>query len=395
MMATTLTGLSRGLKRAPEARDEEPIRDELYSVERLEQYAATLAAEHRVYAGRRRGRRLLPALEKNGRLLVVAYRSLAEAVRGGRAISPAAEWLVDNFHIVEEQLREIREDLPEGYYYELPKLSAGELTDYPRIYAVALSLIAHTDSRLDAETLRRYVRAYQQATPLTIGELWALAITLRLALVENLRRLATRIVASREAREEADALADKLLEAVGRQPESLTTLLAGRLGKNDDLDRAFVVQLTQRLRDQDPAFMPVFDWLERRLQKQRLSTEQAVHLEHQRQAAAPGTVGNILTPMRLLSTLDWPDFFGSVSLIDPLLGEDPAGVYARMNFHTRDRYRHVIERIAKRTGAEELEVARGALRLAEDARARRPEDAGRSHVGNYLVGDDVVRLEQV
>jgi cyclic beta-1,2-glucan synthetase len=395
MMAVTLKGLLRGLTRTPEARDEEPIRDELYSVERLEQYAATLAAEHRVYAGRRRGRRLLPALEKNGRMLVAAYRSLAEAVRDERTISPAAEWLVDNFHIVEEQLREIREDLPAGYYYELPKLSAGDLTDYPRIYAVALSLIAHTDSRLDTETLRRFVRAYQQTTPLTIGELWAVAITLRLALVENLRRLATRIVAAREAREEADALADQLLEAVGRQPESLTALLAGRLGKRDDLDRAFVVQLTQRLRDQDPAFMPVFDWLERRLQKRGLTTEQAVHLEHQRQAAAQVTVGNIITSMRLLSTLDWRDFFESVSLVDPLLSEDPAGVYARMNFQTRDRYRHVIERIAKRTGADELEVARGALRLAAGAHAQPPQDIGRAHVGAYLIGEDVVRLEQI
>ena len=395
MMAVTLKGLLRGLTRTPEARDEEPIRDELFSVERLEQYATTLAAEHRVYAGRRRGRRLLPGLEKNGRLLFAAYRSLAEAVRSGRSISPAAEWLVDNFHIVEEQLREIREDLPEGYYYELPKLSDGELKDYPRIYAVALSLIAHTDSRLDAETLRRFVRAYQQTTPLTIGELWAVAITLRLALVENLRRLATRIVASREAREEADALADKLLEAVERHPESLTSLLAGRLGKNEDLDRAFVVQLTQRLRDQDPAFMPVFDWLERRLQKRGLTTEQAVHLEHQRQAAAQVTVGNIITSMRLLSTLDWRDFFESVSLVDPLLGEDPAGVYAHMDFHTRDRYRHVIERIAKRTGSDELEVARGAVQLASDARAEHPQDTARAHVGYYLIDDEVVQLEQV
>src|SRR5918998_859855 len=393
-MTVTLKGFLRGLTRAPEVRDEEPIRDELYSVERLEQYAAALAAEHRVYAGRRRGRRLLPGLERNGRLLVAAYRALAEAVRGEHTISPAAEWLVDNFHIVEEQLREIREDLPEAYYYELPKLSAGELADYPRIYAVALALIAHTDSRLDAETLRRFVRAYQQATTLTIGELWAVAITLRLALVENLCRLATRIVAAREARDEADALADQLLEAVGRQPESLTPLLAGRLGKREDLDRAFVVQLTQRLRDQDPALMPVFDSLERRMREGGLSTEQAVHLEHQRQGAAQGTVGNIITSMRLLSTLDWRDFFESVSLVDPLLGEDPAGVYARMNFQTRDRYRHAVERIAKGTGADELEVARGALRLAADARAGRPQDAARSHVGNYLVGDDVFRLER-
>src|ERR671937_1313505 len=153
-MAATLTKLFRGLPRTTDARDEEPIRDELYSVERLEQYAATLAAAQSVSAGRRRGRRLLPGLEKNGRMLVAAYRSLAEAISKERTISPAAEWFVDNFHIVEEQLREIREDLPPGYYRELPKLERGQLAGYPRVYALALAFIAHTDSHLDVEALR-------------------------------------------------------------------------------------------------------------------------------------------------------------------------------------------------------------------------------------------------
>lgn len=376
-------------------RDEEPIREELYSVERLEQHAAMLAAEYKVSPGRRRGRRLLPALDDNGRQLVAAYRSLTDAIRQERTISPAAEWFVDNFHIVEEQLREIREDLPKGYYYELPKLEAGPLAGYPRIYAIALSLIAHTDSRLDTETLRRFIRAYQQVAPLTIGELWAVAITLRLALVENLRRIATRIVAAREAREEADALADKLLEMAGRQPDKLTSLLTGRLGKREDLDRAFVVQLTQRLRDQDPAVTPVFDWLERQLKKRGQTTEQIVHLEHQRQAAAQVTVGNIITSMRLLSTLDWRDFFESVSLVDPALSLDPASVYQRMTFSTRDRYRHVIERISKRTSATELEVAREAVRLAgEEHETGEQDTGGRTHVGYYLIDDGLVALEK-
>ncbi len=374
--------------------DEEPIRAELFSVERLEQYAMTLAAEHRISAKRRRGRRLLPKLKENGRLLVEAYRALAAAIRKERTISPAAEWLVDNFHIVEEQLREIRQDLPIGYYRELPKLEGGELDGYPRIYAIALTLIAHTDSRLDTETLRRFLNAYQQVTPLTIGELWAVAITLRLVLVENLRRLATRIVVAREAREEADELADKLLELAARQPEGLTVLLAGRLGKREDLDRAFVVQLTLRLREQDPAVLPVLAWLERQLAKQEQSTEQIVHLEHQRQAAAQVTVGNIITSMRLLSTLDWRGFFESVSLVDPVLGADPVGVYPRMTFATRDRYRHIVERISKRTKAAELDVARGAIGLAAQAHARTPADESRAHVGYYLIDDGLAALEK-
>jgi cyclic beta-1,2-glucan synthetase len=391
-MASWFSALTRRLKRGPDAGGELPIREELYSVERLEHYAAALAAEHKVAERPQRVSLLLPRLEENGRRLVAAYKALAESIREEHVISPAAEWLVDNFHIVEEQVREIREDLPKSYYHELPKLAAGDFKNYPRIYALSVALIGHTDSHLDTETLRRFINAYQKVAPLSIGELWAVPISLRLALVENLRRLATRIVSSRGERDEADRLADKLLELAQRQPAELISLLASRLGKRKPIGRAFVVQLTQRLREQDPAVMPVFEWIEKQLAKQGLTIEQIVHQEHHRQAAAQVTVGNIITSMRLLSTLDWKDFFETVSLIDPELGKDPAGVYSQMDFATRDRYRHVIERISKGTKKSEPDIARVALRLAEAAR-NSGESASHSHVGYFLIGDGVYLLE--
>src|SRR4051794_3505785 len=232
--------------------DEKPFQAEFFSVERLEQYALTLAAEHKTVT--RKGRaQLLPRLEDNGRKLEAAYKALVNALREGRAISPAAEWLVDNYHIIEEQLREIRQDLPTSYYHELPKLAEGELADYPRIYAVALALIAHTDSRLDTNTLQRFITAYQTVSPLSIGELWAVAITLRLALVENLRRLATAVTRARAQREVADKLADKLLELASQNPASIMTVVQERLGKREKLPQTLVVQLIQRLREQDPS----------------------------------------------------------------------------------------------------------------------------------------------
>src|SRR5712692_1535671 len=320
-MLAWFSTLNRRFQRASDAGAELPIREELYSIERLEQYAAAFAAEHKIAEKPRRVNLLLPRLEENGRKLIAAYRALAESIRKEHVISPAAEWLVDNFHIVEEQVREIREDLPKGYYYELPKLAAGDFKNYPRIYAFAFALIGHTESHLDTETLRRFIDAYQKVSPLSIGELWAVPITLRLALVENLRRLATRIVSSRGEREEADKLADKLLEIAGRQPADLIPSLSARLGKRAAIGRAFVVQLTQRLREQDPAVMPVFDWVDKQLAKQGLSIEEIVPEEHHRQAAAQVTVGNIITSMHLLSTLDWKDFFEKVSLVDPELAK--------------------------------------------------------------------------
>jgi cyclic beta-1,2-glucan synthetase len=368
--------------------DEKPFQAEFFSVERLEQFAQTLAAKHKTVT-RKGGAQLLRRLEDNGRKLEASYRALVEALREGRAISPAAEWLVDNYHIVEEQLREIRQDLPKGYYHELPKLAEGEFVGYPRIYSVAVALIAHTDSRLDTHTLQRFIAAYQSVAPLSIGELWAVAITLRLALVENLRRLAIAIARARAERDEADKVADILLELASLQPAAVMSYLNERLANREELPQTFLVQLVQRLREQHPSVMPVMDWIERQLERQGTSIEHNIHAEHQRQAAAQVSVGNIITSMRLLSTLDWNDFFEKVSLIERLLGKDPADVYSRMTFASRDRYRHVVERISKRTRTSELEIAQAAVDLA----TKTTETGAKTHVGYYLTDAGLALLE--
>src|ERR1700730_9826974 len=224
-----------------------PIRAELFSVERLEQHAESLAAAQAITKAPVKGRPLLPRVLENGRVLLEYYRATARAIQREQTITPAAEWLVDNFYIVEEQLREIRDDLPPGFYRKLPKLDAGHLEGYPRVFGVAWAYVAHTDSRFEPELLRRFVTAYQRVQPLTTGELWAVAITLRIVLVENLRRLTERIVRGRAARQEADALADDLLNT----GENTSVSLQEKLKKFEErpLEGAFAVQLLQRLRD--------------------------------------------------------------------------------------------------------------------------------------------------
>src|ERR1700756_1705890 len=221
---------------------EEPIRAELFSGERLEQHAESLAAAQTVTQTAGEGRPLLPRVLENGRVLLEVYRATAAAISREQAITPAAEWLVDNFYIVEEQLREIRDDLPPGFYRKLPKLATGHLEGYPRVFGLAWAYVAHTDSRFEPELLRRFVNAYQRVQPLTIGELWALAITLRVVLVENLRKLSDSIVRSRRAREEADHLVDSLL-GNGDLPGISPSVL--RRFEQEPLERAFAVQLVQ------------------------------------------------------------------------------------------------------------------------------------------------------
>ncbi|MGO8891851.1 MAG: hypothetical protein ACLQB1_19455, partial [Streptosporangiaceae bacterium] len=264
-----LRRLSRFLPKissVPSWADEEAIREELFSVERLEQHAESLAAAQSVSSRPERGRPLAKRVRDNDVALLDAYRVIAAAIADKRPITPAAEWLIDNFHLAEDQIREIRTDLPPSYYRQLPKLAEGPFKGYPRIFEIAWAFVAHTDSRFEAEMLRRFVLAYQRIQPLTIGELWALAITIRVVLVENLRRLADLIAGSQISRDTADALADRLLGAGITSPELATAAL--RPYTHLPLTRSFAVQLVQRLRAEDPVTTPALLWLDERLSLQ-------------------------------------------------------------------------------------------------------------------------------
>jgi cyclic beta-1,2-glucan synthetase len=353
---------------------EELLRAELFSVERLEQHGCSLAAAEAASSGRMRGRSLSARLRDNAAVLLAAYRDIASAVHAGGTITPAAEWLLDNYHVIEEQIREIRVDLPPGYYRELPKFADGPFAGYPRVFSVAWAFVAHTDSRFDPETLRRFVSAYQTVHALTIGELWAVAITLRVVLVENMRRAAQRIVSGRIARQEADVIADRLLGVNGRAPEP--DALFREHGDKTGLPPAFVVQLVQRLRDQDPKVTPALVWLEKHLANHETTADQIVHDEHQRQGASNVTVRNIITSMRLISDVDWAEFFESVSLVDDTLRS--GSTFAQLDFATRNLYRGAIEKLARGSKLTQVQIAQAAVAAAQrqddgvDTRARDP-----------------------
>ena len=289
----------------------------------------------------------MPRLDRSAERLERAYRFLSSIARTDPQPVGSEDWLRDNYHVVQDQVREIRQDLPRKYYIELPKLASGPSEGYPRVYLIARELVSHTAGRLDLETLIDFVAAYQRVSTLSIGEVWAIPIMLRLALVEELRRLADSILAARLSREHArrwEALAES--EDPKKQ---IDNLLDEERQANRLLSPAFVVELLQWLRDQPSSAAPVWAALERALDAQGDTVEELVRVEHQREAADQLATGNVITSMRLLSSIDWPVFFDRVSIVEQVLREDPAGAYAEMDFPTRDRYRHSIEELAKRS----------------------------------------------
>ena len=368
------------------------MRGELFAVEKLEQLAASLAAEHVVTRDGVRGRALLEQLAKNRDTLHASYRSTVAALQARRWISPAADWLVNNFHVIQEQLRECREDLPASYYRELPQLVRGVFAGLPRVYAMAVCLITHTDGRLELEALSRFIAAYQRAAPLSMGEVWAIPITLRLAFLENLARIARRVERARIERDIAADLAAELILSAGKGSEEVTTVLRGKVaGRRAPSTTMFATELLLRLRDQDAALEPALTWLEQRITAQGTTVDEAIRLEHQSQAANQVSVGNAIGSMRVITATDWAGFFESHSVVEAVLREDPSHDYARMDFATRDRYRHVVERVAKRTLADEVAVARSAIQMSGEAAAG--GDRRTAHVGYFLIDAGLPRFE--
>ncbi len=366
---------------SPPWNDRAPVREELFGVERLEQHGESLAAAQPVTACPPIVRPLRRRLADNAAALLTAYRASASELERGRRVVLAAEWLLDNYHVVEEQIREIRDDLPPGYYRQLPKLASGPFAGYPRVFGLAWAFVAHTDSHLDLELLRRFIAAYQRVQPLSIGELWAVAITLRIVLVENLRRLVDQIGQGRAERAEADALADALLTP-GCAASALATDIARR--SPAALSEIFAAQLARRLRDQDPKTNPALNWLDERLQQQGSSVEQAVQHAQQRQGASNVSVRNVITSMRLISAIDWAKLFESVSLVDARLDAD--GSFGRMDFPTRNLYRSAIEQLARSAPLSELAIAEQALAKAHSTAAPGILGEHWSEPGYHLIG---------
>ncbi len=373
--------------------DQTPLRAELFSADQMEQHGRVLAATHALSQSAPRDR-LLRRLDENEQVLIETCNLLTESVKSKRRIAPAGVWLLDNFYLVEEQIRTARRHLPKGYSRGLPSLAQGQSRGLPRVYDLALESISHGDGRVDSDTLCRFVTAYQSETPLTLGELWAIPIMLRLALIENLRRAGARITASRIHLDQARVWANRMMEIAESDPKSLILVIADMARSNPPMVSSFVAELARRLQGHGPALALPLTWIEQRLSESSQTIEQLVRSETQQQAADQVSISNSIGSLRFLGAMDWREFVESMSLVEQVLRKDMRGVYGRMDFATRDRYRHVIARLAKRSVQSEADIARAAIELAHAAAATRGGMARQAHVGFYLVDRGLPKLER-
>jgi cyclic beta-1,2-glucan synthetase len=350
----------------------------------IQEHAQRLATDHHVDPNPRRNTELLERLELARQRVHQICSDLSEASRLEQSVPPTAEWLLDNEYIIESNARDVQLNLPRRYYQQLPALANEPYRGLPRIYGLARELVYHTDLRLDRENILAFIEAYQSESALTIGELWAVPQMLRTALIESIQNLAVRALTELREREIANVWANRLITANRRDPNQLFSILA-ELAKTQPSPSPYLgSQLIDHLYDEAAALAPVQSWLERMLQT---SLNDLNLREQNRQTKDQLSIGNAFTSLRQLALLDWRRIFEHLSRVERLLRLDPSGVYPKMDFGTRDRYRRAIEEFARGSGQAEEEVAQRAIELATQAVRESAEDERWIHVGTYLIGE--------
>ena len=364
--------------------DEQPLKAELFSLDQFEVYAKKLAEKHSVSFERGR-EKLLSRLKENEEILLRAYKLLDEAGKAKRRISPAGEWLLDNYYLIEEQIRLAQKYLPKGYSRELPNLIRGPLSGYPRVYDIAMEIVSHGDGKLNIKGLTGFVASYQTVQHLKLGELWAIPIMIRLALIENLRRVSTRMMLSQIDRDKADYWASRIMEVSAKDDNRVVLEIAAMSVADLPVSDSFVAEFVRRLHGHSSSLKLALTWLEKRIAEQGTTIDRLIQSTSQKQASDQVSIANTIESLRVLEATDWHDFVEELSVVEGILRQDPSGDYVNMSFETRDHYRHVIEQVALRSGLTEAESASRALRLAGSAEASKGRGDVTAHVGYYLV----------
>ena len=358
----------------------------------MDRHGKVLAKSHKLQKGHSFDK-LLKRLEDNERTLLEVRNLLVESLRADKTITPASEWLLDNFYLVEEQVVIARKHLPKGYSEALPYLAEGMSAGMPRVYDIVLEIIAHSDGRVDVNSLTSFIASYQSETTLTLGELWAIPIMLRLAVIENLRRIAGKIALDVIDHNLADHWADKMIETVKEKPGDLILVIADMARSKPVLDSHFVASFTRKLQGIGPSLALPLNWIEQQLAASGTSSNDLVLQENQRQAIDQVSVRNSIGTLRFIGATDWREFVETLSSVEQLLRQDKTGTYPLMDFATRDSYRHVVERISKSSDLSETDVAQKAIELAhrnknDDLNSKRKE-----HVGYYLIDKGLEETE--
>lgn len=356
----------------------------------LEKCASNISEVHGNTEAKNSRRKLIKSLDKSYNVILKAYEYIDRDVRNKKEIVPGAEWLLDNLYFIEKEYKDIKQNIPYSYYKNLPTVSRGIFKGYPRIYHIALEIVAHTDGKVDESSIERFINIYQKNNVLTVGELWAMPIMIKIALIQNISKTVEKMVFAQREKSRAERIANRIINSMNNKDiETEVNKL-----RNEDIifTDHFCERLLKILRDNAIDNVKLYKWIDERLGVQGLNSEKMINSDHNKQINFQLSMGNCIIGIREVEGLNWKESFDKLNYLESILKEDPALVYPLMDFESRDYYRSSVEKIARNMGVSECYVGKKAIECAKESKSQDDEEY-KNHVGYYIVDDGLSILK--
>ena len=352
--------------------------------EALEKHLEKIASNHIINNKSNKHTYPVPRMLENYEAIKEVYELLNYHLKLGIAIHPAGEWLLDNFYVIEEIVKNIQKELTQKKYINFPCIQNDEYNGFARIYIIAAEIIAHTDSKIDINSLERYLHAYQINKLLSMDEIWNIGIFLQIVIIEKIRHICEVIYISQMQKYKVESIVERLIEKKKNNEQKFRKNF--RFKHKENLTKyPFIEYMSYKLKKYGKQSSTYLNILEEITEKTGTNVSDIIKKEHYNIALQKVSMGNCITSIKEIQRINFLEIFEHVNGVEEILKNDPAEVYTRMDHKTKEFYRNQIKWISRKTKISEMFIAKKTLELAK----KQEKGTKVSHVGYYLIDDGI------
>ena len=355
--------------------------------QQLEKHLQKIASNHNLVNKSSKETYPIPHLIENYETIKIVYNLLNSHVKQGISTHPAGEWLLDNFYIIEETVKQIQKELTLKKYTNFLGIANGRYKGFARIYVVAAEIIAYTDNRIEKENLEEYLMSYQTKKTLSMEEIWNIGIFLQIAIIENIREICEKIYSSQIQKIKAENIVKKLIDNTNIEEKGEKTEIRKDILK--DMDKyPFIEYMSYILKRHGKKGYRYLQALDEIVERMGTTVGEVIKKEHFDIAVKKVSIGNSITSIKKIQRINFLEIFEKINGVEEILKKDPAGVYEKMDSTTKDCYRNKIKEISKKTKISEIYIAKKILLLAEQNK----DNGKKSHIGYYIIDKGITKL---
>lgn len=358
--------------------------------EQLKNHLEKIATNHNLVNKSQKNTYPIPYLEENFKIIEEVYNILNEHLKLGISIHPAGEWLLDNFYIIEETVKQIKTELPLKKYINFLGIGNGPYKGFARIYVLASEIVAYTDNKIEKNDLEIYLTSYQTKKNLSMEEIWNIGLFLNIAIIENIREICEKIYTSQMQKYKAENIVERLVENKQKSELLCKNNSSRKISKKvwEDMQYPFIEYMSYILKRYGKKGYSYLNALEETVELAGMTVSDVIKKEHFDIAVRKVSIGNSITSIKKIQRINFLEIFEKVNGVEELLKQDPANVYDKMDNKTKEYYRNKIKEISKKTKISEIYITRKMLEIANTKEI----GSKQSHIGYYLIDKGVSEL---